>query len=287
MAGTPAPPQFPWFSAEAFPTNGLFTSSLDWRAPDGQALALEEAPTLTAAWGLKVRRPTGGALPPGTTYHPTDDCPATGSCKHALRVGPGPDAAAPSKPLVLKVETRLVRDPVGAGALSCPDLDVLVLEIASTDDTTPREMIAFAAFIAASEAEVAARTASDVVFGYDGGPPGRDLQSSIALGPSVGRKRGAGPFLSPARFCFAVEALDWAGNASERSEISCLSTTDETDPTVVWVDGQGCACSGAGGAFPIEGVPLLLWLSRRRRARQAHRRQTAGPSTPACGCAQG
>ena len=42
------------------------------------------------------------------------------------------------------------------------------------------------------------------------------------------------------------------------------SVTDENDPTVVFVDGQGCSCSGTGGVLFLVGACVVMFARRHR-----------------------
>jgi len=268
MLGPGSHPRYPWWSAERFPTNGLFRSSLEWRDEAGTLLELVRDDDFSEQLGLEVRRPAAGELAAGAVYFTTEDCPETGACDHRLEVADGPDLIPPERAVIAELRTELVRDPVDTGAFSCPDLDRLVIDVDGDDDTTPREHLTMVAYIAEDEAAAATREEIDAAFGYDLGPPGRPLVSTIAIGEAVDRSRDGEPFRAAGRFCFALALMDWAGNLGERSEVRCLDTTDPDDPTVVWVEGQGCACAASRGRNAPDAVTIFvlaaLWLARRR-----------------------
>lgn len=254
--------RYPWFSANDFPANGLFTSSLEWRSRDGAPLVLVVDEALTATWGLEVRRPAS-PLSPGALYEPTEDCPSS-PCRHVLSIGAA-DTTPPSTP-DLTVRTLLVRDPQGAGAFSCPDTDALELVIHATDDTTPAEHLSIAAYVAPDVVALAARTEPDLIFAFDPGPADEPpTTATITLGESVGRQRDGAPLRVAGPFCFAVAIVDWAGNVGPRSTPTCLDTTDPSDPTVVWVASAGCACQGGRGGASFGGVVLVVGALLRRR----------------------
>ncbi len=271
--GPPSPPIYPWWSADNFPTNGLFSSSFEWTTLTGSLdLAVDQA--LSLRLGMTVRRPTSPLLP-GRIYQATE-CYSGGSCN--LVVGAGPDVTPPSRAVITSLRTLLVRDPEGTGALSCPDVDSLEIKAEGTDDTTPPEFLAIGAYVAATPAEVLAKTQIDVTFGFDRGPPDDPLLSTVYIGESVDRRRDGEPFRAAGRFCFSVVLIDWAGNVGERSEIECVDTTDENDPTVEFVESTGCGCNAPadpGAAAPF--VLAFLFSVRAARRRRARRRS---PRTP-------
>ena len=271
--GPPQGPQYPWWTADNFPTNGLFASSLEWESAAGPLVLVEDA-ALSARIGMTVRRPQQ-PLVAGRIYT-TTECT---SSRCSLAVGAGADLVPPQRALLSSVRTLLVRDPEGTGAFSCPDVDSIEIIVDGTDDTTPREMLGIGAYLGATPAEVAANMDIDVTFGFDLGPPDRLLTSTIYIGESVGRRRDGEPFRASGPFCFSVALIDWAGNIGERSEVQCLDSTDEDDPTVEFVESTGCGCNAPaspGGAVPF--VLAFLYLSvRRGRRRRAPRRS---PRTP-------
>lgn len=259
--GPPMAPRNPWWSADDFPTNGLFVSSLEWRSSAGPLELVEDA-ALTALWGTRVRRPTM-PLPSGAVFEATE-CAAP--CVHELRVGSGPDVSPPSPAKLIDVRTLLVRAPDPGGAFSCGDTDRLEITISGADDNAPTDELAIAGYVGADEPEIATHSAPDIVFGSDYDAP---LRATIWLGQSAGRQRNGLPFRASDRFCFAVALVDRAGNVGDRSGTTCLDTTDPNDPTVVWVDSEGCGCHGTrGGGSPVL-LPLALWvvvdIRRRRR----------------------
>lgn len=269
--GPPSPPRYPWWTADGFPTNGLFASSLEWESVSGP-LVLVEDPQLSARIGMTVRRPQE-PLVAGRIYTATE---CTGNpCP--LAVAGGPDLVPPERAVISSLRTLLVRDPEGTGAFSCPDVDSLEIVVDGVDDTTPRDMLAIGAYLGATPAEVAANTDIDVTFGFDLGPPNRQLTSTVYIGESVNRRRDGEPFRAAGPFCFSVVLIDWAGNIGERSEVECLDTTNPDDPTVEFVDSTGCGCSSPadpGGAAPF--VLALVFVSvrsgrRRRAARRSPR----------------
>lgn len=251
--GVPVPPSYPGPIEPAFPANGMFLSTPRWmfyRGPN--QLVLVDDPEASARLAIDVERPAE-PLEIGEVLQFKCDDP--GQCSGYRVVIVAPDLVPPATP-ELEVRTLLVEDPDEAGAFSCPDADRLELTIATSDDATETLDIGFVAYIAPTEAEVAALTEPTIAFGFD---PGHADVSTIFLGESAGRLRDGSPFLSPDPYCFSIAAFDRAGNLSARSTTTCLDTTDENDPTVVFVeglDGCGCASGGDGGL----GVLLVLAL---------------------------
>lgn len=124
---------------------------------------------------------------------PRSDCPATGPCRHRLVVSERPDETPPTRATIAELRTLLVEDPNEAGAFTCGDLDVLRIGVAGTDDTTPREHLTLLAFLAPTAEEALAKPDPDVASGFDLGPPGRALASSVrrvASASSRGRSSG-------------------------------------------------------------------------------------------------
>ncbi len=278
MLGPNATPRFPWWSAEGFPTNGLFASSFEWRDDGGSPLELVDATDVSEATGLMLRR-AAAPLPAGGAFFTTGDCPATGDCRHRLSIAAGPDTQPPSKAMITGLRTLLIRDPVGTGGFTCPDIDNLELRVEGTDDTTPAEQLVTLAYVADTASAAESKAQVDVAFAFDLGPADdskRALVSTIAIGEAVDRARDGEPFRAAGRFCFAVALMDWAGNIGERSDARCLDTTDLDDPTVEMVDGQGCACSGdprRPSSSPALLIAVLLGLAFIRGGQPHRRRQ--------------
>ncbi|MDQ3037884.1 MAG: hypothetical protein M3Y87_36150 [Myxococcota bacterium] len=252
-------PASPWFSATEFPTNALFTSSLEWRDASGAPLPLVRDAELSAALGYEVRRPAEDVAP-GAVFAPTDDCPATGTCRHALVFGGGPDTTPPSAAELVDVRVMFADDAPETGT-SC-QVDSLVLEVAGTDDTTPRDELVTVVFVGATEADAASVEAFSMGFAYDGGPPSRRLVSTIVLGGAEGHRRDGGPLRASGPFCFAAALMDWAGNVGPRSAVRCLDTTDESDAAVQLVaydpPCSGPFCAIAPGSRPAPAALVLV-----------------------------
>lgn len=272
-ASAPIAPSYPNAIVPAFPANGLFLGPGQW-VHDDVPLELEVDDSLSSSLREPVYRPTA-PLVPGTVFvaseqgycaRPCSSCPSP--CADWRLVISDVDDQKPSRPMV-EPHTLLVRDPDRNGAFSCGDVDELELAIDTADDTTARDDITFGAYIAATTEAVDAATGFEVVFGYDraGNTP---TTSTIVLGQSAGRVRSGEGFSVAGPFCFALAAFDRSGNISERSSTTCLDTTDEKDPTVVWVDSNGgCACNasshGAAGWMIVFAVGACL------RKRRSHR----------------
>lgn len=277
--GPPPPPRFPWFSQAGFPTNGMFTSGLEWRTVDGVPLQLVPDVAMSLRLGHEVRRPVGGALAPGARFVPTEDCPARGSCRHTLVVGSGPDLTPPGRAIIRVLVTLLPRVPRGAGGFSCPDVDELQLTVEGSDDTTPTEHLTMLAYMGPTPEAALARPEPDAAFGSPSGGGGGLLTADILLGESISRARSGAPFRAAGPFCFAIALMDQAGNIGPRSDARCLDTTDVNDPTVVLVDTPSCRCSVVGaGATGARGGrwggavgALLAAMGLRRRGATARR----------------
>ncbi len=279
---TPGPrelPRFPWFNADGYPTNALFTSSLEWRDAEGRVLPLEIDTELSAIFGFEVRRPVDGALPPGAVFFPTDGaCPATGTCRHQLVVGASADTTPPSRATIRSLSVLYAEDAPSEPIGTCQN-DALVLAVDGVDDVTPADELVTVAYVGATPEEVLAREEPDVAFAYDPGPEDRALTSTIALGLSAGHERDGEGLRRAGPFCFSVALVDWAGNVGQRSEPVCLDTTDPADPSVEPVaydePCSGFFCAGAGDEPPVAGAfsllafaGLLAWrrrVARRRR----------------------
>lgn len=231
-------PRWPWFQAEGYPANAVFTSSLEWHDASGRPLELARDEAASETFGLEVRR--AAAMAEGDVFFPDDDCPATGECRHALRVGPA-DTTPPSAAR-LESHTVFFVDGAPASGGGCA-ADVLELEVSGTDDVTPAEELGIVGFVGATPEEVATAPTRSTLFTYDVGAPGRRLVSTIGLGGPGGTMRDEEPFRAAGPFCFAVALVDWAGNVGERSETVCLDATDRDDPNVELVP-YSAPCSG-------------------------------------------
>lgn len=272
MPGPTRTPASPWFSATEFPTNGLFTSSLEWRDASGAPLPLVRDAELSEALGYEVRRPAA-AVAPGSVFAPTDDCPARGECRHALVFGAGPDTSPPSAAELIDATVLFAEDAPESGT-SC-QVDSLVLEVAAVDDSTPRDELVTVVFLGATEDEAASAESFSLGFAYDGGAPSRRLISTIVLGGAEGHQRDGGPLRASGTFCFAAAMMDWAGNVGPRSAVRCLDTTDPSDPSVQPIaydppcSGAFCAIGhGARGSRAALGLVLLVALGLLARAKR-------------------
>lgn len=272
-ASAPLPPSYPNAIVPAFPSNGLFLGPGQW-VHDGVPLELEVDVALSSSLGEPVYLPTA-PLVPGTVFvaseqgycaRPCSSCPSP--CADWRLVISDLDDQKPTRPMV-EPRTLLVRDPDRNGAFSCGDVDELELTIDTTDDTTTRDDITFGAYIAATAEAVDAATDFAVILGYDrtGNAP---TTSTIVLGQSAGRIRSGDGFSVAGPFCFALAAFDRSGNISDRSSTTCLDTTDENDPTVVWVDSNGgCACNAS--SHGPTGWMIVFAVGACLRKRRSHR----------------
>jgi hypothetical protein len=265
-------PFFPFFSANGFPTNGLFTSSLRWRDASGRPLELVRDEELSSTLGFAVRRPAVDVTP-GAMFFPTEDCPPTGECRHVLAFGSGPDLTPPSTAEVIDVSVTFAENAPESGT-SC-QVDTLVLEVAGTDDVTPQDELMTVVFLGATAEEASSVTTFATAFAYDIGPPSRRLVSTIVLGGAEGHRRDDGPLRASGPFCFTAALMDWAGNIGPRSAARCIDTTDSSDPAVQLVpydppcSGPFCAIGFGKGprsvsyALMLALMGLLVIRSRR------------------------
>jgi len=274
IVGPRATPRWPFWQADGYPENGLFTGPFQWRDSSGRGLSLVPDEAASETFGLEIERPT--EMSEGDVFFPLDDCPATGECRHALPIGPA-DNTPPSAARIDTL-TALFVEGAPAGGGGCVG-DALQLAVSGTDDVTPTDELGIVAFIGATPEEVAARTTPSVMFTYDIGAPGRMLISSIGLGGAGGTERDEEPFRAAGPFCLAVSLVDWAGNIGERSETRCLDTTDRDDPSVEVVP-YSAPCSGAfcsarpGRQEPrtaLLGLALLGLVVAARRSRKLAR----------------
>lgn len=268
----------PYEIEASFPLNGIFSDTAHWFRDRGTATA-QFAPDAVATQRLGV--PTyrltnvveGDVLIYWEEAHCEADCSYCDSpCDdNAVHIA-APDMTAPTRPDVA-LRTVLVSTP--DTSTLCPDLDVLEIDIAVSDDVEPLANIALVAYIAPTREEVAQMTMPTTTFGFDYRAQGARHTLTILLGESEGHVRdGENPFTSPDTFCVAFAAFDRAGNLSERSETTCLDTNDENDPTVVWVDdsiySSGCCHTApdAGPATALLAAAVALVLRGTGRARR-------------------
>jgi hypothetical protein len=262
-----ASPDFPSYSAAAFPTNGLFTSSLEWRDDAGTLLVLERDTLLSDALGYEVRRPRTPVVP-GSTFHPTSGCPASGTCRHALVFAGAADVTPPSAATLVSLGVRYASGAPATGA-TC-QTDDMVLEVGGSDAETPRGELVVVVFAGATEAEALA--AEPALGAADDDAAAEDtITATLVLGTSAGHTRDGGRLPESGTYCVAVALMDQAGNVGPRSEAVCVDTTDPDDPAVELVPyAPGCSgafCSVSHGRTRLAVVwlvPLLYVVLRRR-----------------------
>jgi hypothetical protein len=180
--------------------------------------------------------------------------------------------------------------------MGCPDLDTLTVYVSNvSDDHAPQERIKLAFYIGSTIEEATTRATIDHL--VDAFLP-TDLRVTprvplepgtvavrAVVGESVGRARPEEGLFRSGSLCFAVEAMDWAGNFSERSEALCLDHTDEDDPHVQTRDGS-CACATVGRSRSGSALLVLLTvasvagtLRRARRRSSVSRGAGQDPAT--------
>ena len=265
-------PRSPWFRAEGFPLNGLFTSSLEWRDAAGRRLPLADDAALSEALGFRVRR-LAGEVDAGARMFPIDDCPGVGECEHVLHFAESADETPPSAAEVLSAEVFFARDAPESGA-SC-QVDTLVIEVAGSDESTPADELVVVLFVGATAEEAETASTPTLGMGFDASA-GDAMRSTIQLGAAEGHARAGGPLPESGAFCFSAALMDWAGNIGERSAATCTDTRDPADPAVVLVDysppcsGPFCSArpgAGARGSWPLLMFASLLGLIWRRAQR--------------------
>jgi hypothetical protein len=283
-------PNYPVGGVPLVPTNALFVIRFNpngsWRLADGTPIVLDDDARLSALFGTRVARPHTGSLPPGAQLFAADDpeCgPGPGTCADSVTVAAGPDTTPPSRASLRSVRIEWPDSEIGSCAM-----DRLVLQVDGTDDTTRYTEMAIAVFIGNDESSVERATEPAIVLGFDEatGTPlqGRLDTSTVWLGRSSNRARDGEPLRAAGRFCFTVSLMDWAGNIGERSEATCLDTTDAHDPRLVHVQPalypRPCGCVVASGGVPRESpaipaplatVVLLGFAATTHRRRQAAR----------------
>ncbi len=176
------------------------------------------------------------------------------------------DDRAPAAPQVSDLEVELYASH-GGGGISCPNIESMTMDVEVEDDRSGQQQLRLAAYIADDEATLATQTEPAVVWQpwSEFSPPS---EVYIALGEGGDHLRSGLHFRRSGRYCFALTAIDMAGNESERSSPECIDTTDESDPRVNLASGCGCTTGAAGWrGWPWMFAPLVLGWRRRRRRR--------------------
>lgn len=140
------------------------------------------------------------------------------------------DKTAPAQVVISEVEVKKNAGP-------CPNIDVMVIHVTSSDDVTAAASLRYVAYFGNS-AETAATAEPRIVF---------DATSATELELNL-IGNGGTLFIGTPK-CFALSAVDDAGNIGERSEARCVDTSKPT---------SGCSTA------PFALLPLGLLLLRRR-----------------------
>lgn len=175
-------------------------------------------------------------------------------------VDAGVDSTPPARPQLSQLKVRLIKKGCDGSGATCPQLDTFSFRIVSSDDRSNAQDLRYIAAFADTRA--AADTAPfTAAFRSDIGLPD---QVTAHLGH--GGRRHENSF-DRATLCFAVAAVDQAGNTSERSESVCIDTVDQHAATTELINGAPCpewlGCS-AGGLAPGSFLVLLLAALLRR-----------------------
>lgn len=175
----------------------------------------------------------------------------------------GGDAAAPGKPALSNLDVTLIDSPCDGRGAACPQLDVLRVNVAASDDQTPVERLRYVAYFGATTEEAAARAEPEVVFFAD-----RDAPTRISAWLGLAGAR-SGRHFQRAQLCFALAAVDEAANVGPRSDVTCVDTTDHAAATSTIVQGAPCVlgCGGCGSTGSIAPLALLALAAWRRRRR--------------------
>lgn len=175
----------------------------------------------------------------------------------------GRDTTAPGKPVLSNLNVTLIDSPCDGRGAACPQLDVLRVNVAASDDQTPVERLRYVAWFGATTAEAAARAEPEVVFFSD-----RDAPTRISAWLGLAGSR-SGQHFQRAQLCFALAAVDEAANVGPRSDVTCVDTTDRAAATTTVVQGAPCVlgcggCGSAGSVAPLAVLALAAWRRRRR-----------------------
>ncbi|MFZ5442604.1 MAG: hypothetical protein ACOZQL_21525 [Myxococcota bacterium] len=170
----------------------------------------------------------------------------------------GVDAQAPGQVVVQGVEVTLFTGtPCDGSGASCPQLDMLRVTLAASDDRTPADGLRYVAAFGATEAEAAAAPA-ELLFTHD-------LTATNTVSAYLGlNRRRSGAGFQRQTLCFTLAAVDGAGNVGARSSARCLDTTTTEGATLQ----PGVACSLPGCSTSAWSPLALLAALALRRARR-------------------
>ena len=184
----------------------------------------------------------------GRQYRETA-CVAPGGGACDIVVGPL-DVSPPSRPTVDGVDVTLHRFP-GSSPTDCNE-EMLRFDVDVFDARAPNSQLRLLAYMAPTLDQLNASRAPELMF-----TPlwetddDSEVEAVIGLGGDHDRD---GQGFRKGEFCFAITAIDLAGNESERSDPTCIDTRDPSDPRVHY---SGCTCrSGNTGDAWL--LPLLL-----------------------------
>jgi MYXO-CTERM domain-containing protein len=185
-------------------------------------------------------------------------CVAAGGGPCDFVVGPQ-DLNPPSRPEVDGVEVTLHRF-AGSSPTDCNE-EQLRFDVDVFDARAPTWQLRLLAYMGSTLDELDASREPELMF-----TPlweeddDSEVDAFVGLG---GKHDRSGQGFRKGEFCFAITAIDLAGNESDRSDPVCIDTRDASDPRVHYA---GCACrggAGTGGAALLLAV-LALVLRRRR-----------------------
>lgn len=176
-----------------------------------------------------------------------------------------PDSVAPAQTTVRSVRVEYFVDhefdPEACGPGG--DADVLVMSLDAADEGTATGRLWLGYFGDTEDEALAAEAPGILLAGDD--------EILVSLGDSSTHARSGVGFSRAERYCFAIAAMDQAGNIGPRSEPVCLDTDDPDDPLVEVVE-PSCSVAGveaAAGLPRLATIALALFalavLVRRRR----------------------
>ena len=218
--------------------------------------------TLSAAADTTVARPT--ELAEGDLLGRS--C-SGGRCEFETIVS-APDLVAPSVSRLSNVRVELPAAPVGQAGC---EFDSLHFRVEAEDARTAPQQLQYAVYFAETVELLAEVESPEVLLASRDAFGGEVV---IVLGMSGERRRDGEGFRREGTFCFAVSAMDLAGNLGERSIPVCLDSTDTGDPLAVPTEydpacsGLFCQLTPGGGSAPALAwaIPALLFARRRRRS---------------------
>ena len=261
----------------------LDTENYFW-STDGVAVDLQEDRELSAI--LQFDEPYASLST--TVFRPLEELdPGDGiaacyrdSCGDELAiVTDSVDESPPERPEIKQVLVTLYDNPALGKGTFCPELDYIEVDISSSDDTTPLELMRVLIYAAPTEEAV------EELRSPEAGVSGELLEDDPSvlrveswLGLDSKRDSYYSPFSRGEDVCFSVAMMDWAGNVSERSEVECINTRDPEASYARVVEGGGCGCNSGDGrpSLPAGLVLAALGLAA-LRIRASRRAATQTP----------